>query len=368
MALLNSGIGNYIISNGKKYSYFAGNNYLGLASHPGIKKAAIQSIDKYGINFSASRQTTGTADIHLELERNLAAFKGEQDAIIFASGYLGNRILLDILKDRYSSVFIDELAHPSIVESIPKDITAVRYYEHCSPDHLGKLLDEFRSTTPLIITDGVFALTGEIAPLDKIYPLVEKRKGILVVDDAHSTGILGKTGKGTPEHFNLPRSGNIFQSETMSKALGSYGGFIAGNKELISSIRGKSAICQASTALPPALTAAGLASLKIIQAHPEIRVRLLENTRSLRQEIINLGYETTRVTTPIIPIMLTSSERAVDLSDFLEKNGIIVPFMNYPVKQTKYLLRIGVSASHTKYQIELLIELLNKWKIKNGTD
>lgn len=279
MTLLNSGIGNYILSNGKKYSYFAGNNYLGLANHPDIKKAAIQSIKKYGVNFSASRQTTGTADIHLALERNLASFKEKQDAVIFASGYLGNRILLDILKGKYSSVFIDELAHPSIVESIPKDITAIHYYEHCSPDHLGKLLNDLRSGTPLIITDGVFALTGEIAPLDKIYPLVEKHKGILVVDDAHSTGILGETGKGTPEHFRLPDSGSIFQSETMSKALGSYGGFITGNNELTSSIREKSAIYQASTALPPPLVAAGLASLKIIQANPEIRVRLLEKAR-----------------------------------------------------------------------------------------
>jgi len=368
MALLNSGTGNYIVSNGKKYLYFAGNNYLGLANHPDIKEAAIQSIMKYGTNFSASRQTTGTADIHLELERNLAAFKEEQDAVIFASGYLGNRILLDILKGRYSSVFIDEMAHPSIVDSIPRDITAIRYYKHCAPDHLEEMLNDLGSTTPLIITDGVFALTGEIAPLDKIYPLVEKYNGILIVDDAHSTGILGETGKGTPEHFRLPHTGNIFQSETMSKALGSYGGFITGSNVLTSSIRGNSAIYQASTALPPPLVVAGLASLKIIQSNPEIRVSLLKNARSLRQEINNLGYQTTQVATPIIPIMLNSIKKARDLSAFLERNEVIVPFMNYPVRQTKYLLRIGVSASHTENQIELLVRLLNKWKDKYGTD
>jgi 7-keto-8-aminopelargonate synthetase-like enzyme len=367
MALLNSGIGNYISSNGKRYSYFAGNNYLGLASHPDIKKAAIKAIMKYGANFAASRQTTGTADIHLELERNLAAFKEEQDAVIFASGYMGNRILLDTLKGRYSSVFIDELAHPSIVDSIPKDISTVKYYEHCRPDHLEKLLIEFRSARPLIITDGVFALTGEIAPLDKIYSLVEKYEGILVVDDAHSTGILGKNGKGTPEHFNLADKETVFQTETMSKAMGSYGGFIAGRKELIDSIREKSAIYQASTALPPPVVAASLASLKIIRENPELRVQLLEKSIALRNVIIGLGYETTKVITPIIPIMFSVLAKAKDLSLFLENNGIIVPFMNYPVKQAKYMLRISVSVSHTTDQLELLIEMLNKWKDKNGT-
>ena len=367
MIILNSGIGNYVISNEKKYSYFGGNNYLGLANHPVVKESSIQSIKKYGVNFSASRRTTGTADIHLELERNLAAFKQEQDAVIFASGYMGNRILLDILKGRYSSVFIDELAHPSIVDSIPKDISTVRYYEHCSPDYLEKLLIEFRSAKPLIITDGVFALTGEIAPLDKIYPLVEKYEGILVVDDAHSTGILGETGRGTPEHFRLPQRGDIFQSETMSKAMGSYGGFIAGRKELTDSIREKSAIYQASTALPPPIVAASLASLKIMRENPELRVQLLEKSVALRNEIIGLGYNTTQVITPIIPIMFSALAKAKDLSLFLENNGIIVPFMNYPVKQTKYMLRISVSASHTTDQLELLLEMLNKWKDKNGT-
>ena len=367
MIILNSGIGNYVISNEKKYSYFGGNNYLGLANHPVVKESSIQSIKKYGVNFSASRRTTGTADIHLELERNLAAFKQEQDAVIFASGYMGNRILLDILKGRYSSVFIDELAHPSIVDSIPKDISIVRYYEHCRPDHLEKLLIEFRSARPLIITDGVFALTGEIAPLDKIYPLVEKYEGILVVDDAHSTGILGKNGKGTPEHFNLADNETIFQTETMSKAMGSYGGFIAGRKELTDSIREKSAIYQASTALPPPIVAASLASLKIMRENPELRVQLLEKSVALRNEIIGLGYNTTQVITPIIPIMFSALAKAKDLSLFLENNGIIVPFMNYPVKQTKYMLRISVSASHTTDQLELLLEMLNKWKDKNGT-
>ena len=196
---------------------------------------------------------------------------------------------------------------------------------------------------------------------------MEKYEGILVVDDAHSTGILGKNGKGTPEHFNLADNETIFQTETMSKAMGSYGGFIAGRKELTDSIREKSAIYQASTALPPPIVAASLASLKIMRENPELRVQLLEKSVALRNEIIGLGYNTTQVITSIIPIMFSALAKAKDLSLFLENNGIIVPFMNYPVKQTKYMLRISVSASHTTDQLELLLEMLNKWKDKNGT-
>jgi 7-keto-8-aminopelargonate synthetase-like enzyme len=367
MIILNSGIGNYVISNNKKYSYFGGNNYLGLANHPVVKESSIQSIKKYGVNFSASRRTTGTADIHLELEKELALFKEKQDAVVFASGYQGNSILLDILRSRYSAVFIDRQAHPSIIASIPGDITNVQYFDHCNASHLETLLDEHGGIAPLVITDGVFALTGEIAPLDKIFPSVNKHNGILIVDDAHSTGILGKNGKGTPEHFNLADNEAIFQTETMSKAMGSYGGFIAGRKELTDSIREKSAIYQASTALPPPIVAASLASLKIIRENPELRVRLLEKSVALRNEIIGLGYNTTQVITPIIPIIFSALAKAKDLSLFLENNGIIVPFMNYPVKQTKYILRISVSASHTADQLELLLEMLNKWKDKNGT-
>jgi 7-keto-8-aminopelargonate synthetase-like enzyme len=367
MTILNSGIGNYVLCNKKKYSYFGGNNYLGLANHPDVKESSIQSIKKYGVNFSASRRTTGTADIHLELEKELALFKDKQDAVIFASGYQGNSILLDVLKSRYSAVFMDQQAHPSIIAGLPRDNTIVQYFEHCNAIHLETLLSEHKGIAPLVITDGVFALTGEIAPLDKIFPLVNKHHGILIVDDAHSTGILGKTGKGTPEHFNLADIGNIYQTETMSKAMGSYGGFTAGSKDLTDLIREKSAIYQASTALPPPIVAASLASLKIMRENPELRVQLLDKSLALRNEIIGLGYTTTQAITPIIPIMFPVQATAKNLSLFLEKNGIIVPFMNYPVKQTKYMIRISVSAIHTTDQIELLLELLNKWKNKNGT-
>lgn len=367
MTILNSGVGNYIMSGGRKYSYFGGNNYLGLANHPAVKEAAIRAIEKYGVNFSASRRTTGTSDLHLELEKKLAAFKGVEDAVIYASGFLGNSILLETMNLSYSAVFIDRLAHPSIKGSIPADIRDIQSFGHCDAGHLGELLAIHSGGKPLIITDGIFALTGEIAPLDEIYKTVEKHNALLIVDDAHSTGVLGRNGKGTPEHFHINGRENIFQTETMSKALGSYGGFIAGSTDLTDSIRENSKIYQSSTALPPPVVAAGIASLDIIEKNPGLRTRVLENAGILRKEIALLGFQTTQGETPIIPVLFDTSEIAESLSSYLEDKGIIVPFMNYPVRQEKFLLRIAVNAEHTDEQIISLIENLTKWKDKYGT-
>lgn len=368
MILLDSGIGNYIYSNGKKYSYFAGNNYLGLATHTAVKEAAVKAVEKYGVNFSASRHTTGTADIHLELENSLALFKGTQDAVVFASGFQGNAILLDILKDRYSAVFCDRNVHASILAGIPAGVEKVVFYDHCDASSLETLLNQSESDHPLVITDGVFALTGEIAPLDRIYPVVKKHYGLLVVDDAHSTGILGRTGKGTPEHFHLPEDENVFQTETMSKALGGYGGFISGNRKLIKLIREKSATYQASTALPPPIAAAGIASLQIIQKNPALRLRVLENASKVRDEVTRMGFRSAGGGTPIIPVIFDSSAKASGLSRFLEEQGIIAPFMNYPVKVEMHQIRITVSAIHTTGQIDFLLDMLHQWKKNNGND
>lgn len=365
MVLLNSEVGNFVISNGRRYSYFAGNNYLGLAGDARIKAAVIKAVEKYGVNFSASRHTTGTADIHLELENALASFKGKEDAVVFASGFQGNSILLEVLKGSYSTVCIDQSAHASILAAIPSNVAGVIFYDHCDADHLDELLENSGSSDALVITDGIFPLTGEIAPLDRIYPVVRKHHGILVVDDAHATGILGDTGKGTTELFGLCGEERIYQTETMSKALGGYGGFISGSRTLTALIRERSATYQASTALPPPIVAAGIASLRILGDNPDLRHQLLEKSWLLRQAIAEMGYRTTACRTPIIPVIFDAPEKARDLSHFLEENGVIVPYMNYPVRKEMHQVRIAVSVSHTEEQVSQLLELLKKWKTKN---
>ena len=368
MIILQSGVGNYITLNNKKYSYFAGNNYLGLANHPSLKKEAISAIEKYGINFSASRETTGTSEIHLQLEQLLAQFKNKQSAIVFASGYLGNKILLHVLRDRYTAVFADESAHPSILDGTPPDISQVIYYDHCNADHLEELLKKNRSHNPLIISDGIFALTGEIAPVDQIYFVAKKFNALLIIDDAHASGVLGEHGRGTPEHHNLDGAENIFQSETMSKALGAYGGFIAADRELIEKIRKTATAYIGSTSLPSPIVAAGCSALKLLKQHPEIRSNLMTNASHLREKIIEMGISTTTDPTPIIPLFFNSRESAEGLSNFLAENHVIAPYINYPVKMDKFIVRITVSAIHAEDQIEQLVALVKKWQDKYGTD
>ncbi len=360
MITLNSGVGQYITLNDKAYSYFAGNNYLGLANHHALVKEAIAALEKYGINFAASRQTTGTSDIHLELEKRLAEFKEKESSMVFASGYLGNRILMQALKSKYDGIFADSMAHASIRDGIPAD-TETFYYNHCDVTHLEQLLKKSGCKQPLIVTDGVFALTGEIAPLDRLYELSRKYNALIIVDDAHATGVLGKTGKGSPEHFGLEHARNIYQSETMSKALGSYGGFIAGTKEFIHDIRSTSAFYGASTALPPPIVAAGHASVGYIMLHPELRKRLMENAKVLREGIIRAGFETSNEITPIIPVFFREQEQARNLSSFLERNLIIAPAVDYPVKTDKFIVRITVSAGHTREQTSRFLDILNRY-------
>lgn len=340
---------------------FAGNDYLGLARHPGLVQAATKALEKYGVNFFASRQTTGSSAVHVELENLLATFKDQQDALVFASGYLGNKLLLDALRDRYDLIFADALAHPSILEGIPRDCP-VQFYHHCAADHLEELLNKNDKDRPLVITDGIFALTGEISPLDELYQLVMRHDGLLIVDDAHATGVLGKTGKGTPEHFHLNGAPNLFQSETMSKALGAYGGFIATSAELVKKIRTKSLFYGASTALPPPLAAAGCASVKLICEHPEFRERLLRNAAYLREGIRELGYCSTDGITPIIPVFFDDEQNAKELSGFLKENHIITPAVHYPLKLEHFLVRITVTANHSTEQIDRLLFLLKQWR------
>lgn len=366
MFVLKSGVDSSFQSDGRTYLYFAGNNYLGLATNKVVIGEAVDALEKYGASVSASRQTTGTSDLHLELERELSLFKGEQDAIVFASGYMGNKILAENLRERYTAIVTDSMAHSSIIDSIAALRLPHYTYRHCEPVHLEQVLKQNGRHRLLIITDGIFALTGEITPLDQIYGLARKYKATVIVDDAHATGVLGKNGRGTPDHFNLYGSQDMYQSETMSKAIGSYGGFIAASREVTDRIRSECHFYGASTALPPPVVAAGLASVKMIRQHPELRMKLFENAERLRSGVRELGFDTSDTVAPIIPIFFNTWEKAIGLSKYLEENQIIVPAVNYPVKIDKFIVRATVTADHTNDQIDKLLDTLKNWRSKNG--
>jgi 7-keto-8-aminopelargonate synthetase-like enzyme len=368
MVILKSSVSNFINLDDKTYSYFGGNNYLGLANHPTVIQEAIKATIKYGVNFSASRQTTGTSELHLELEKLLSEFNQKEASVVFASGYMGNRILLHALRDRYSAIFYDELSHPSIIDGFPADVTSLFKYNHCDCDHLELLLKEHYKLPPLIITDGVFPLTGEIAPLDRIQLLAEQYNAIVIVDEAHSAGVLGENGRGTPEYFNLEKKVNIFQSGTMSKAIGVYGGFISDGSDLIDTIRKKSSLYIASTALPPPIVSAGCAAVRILQQQPQLRVQLIKNAGIIKNGIKEMDFMTTSDPTQIIPLFFKHERNAIELSVYLRENNIIVPYVKYPLKMDKFIVRITASAIHTQEQIKDLLAVLKKWRDRHGID
>ncbi len=268
---LNGPVSNYIQLSGRRYSLFSGNNYLGLSNHPELKQAANKAIETYGLNFAAARQTTGTSAIHLELEKALSSFKNKDDTVVFASGYMGNGILLQALKDQYTDIFTDEAGHPSILDGIPRDCRQIHFFKHGNVEHLENLLQQNKNRRALIITDGIFPLTGDVSPIDEIHSLALKYGAILVVDDAHATGVLGETGLGTPEFFHLHDAPNIYQTETMSKALGVYGGFVSAGREIINRIRKNSPAYMASTSLPPPIVSAAIASIRIVRQDPALK-------------------------------------------------------------------------------------------------
>jgi len=368
MPILTSGPGSQVTIDGKRYLFFAGNNYLGLAGHPAVKQAALEAIEGYGLSSSASRETTGTSTLHLELERQLAEFKNRPDAVVFSSGYLGNRILLHALRDRFTTVLADRLSHPSVMDGIPREVEEVVFYDHGNADHLADLLAERPEASALIITDGIFAVTGEIAPLDRIYTLARQHRAVVVVDDAHATGILGRHGRGTPEHFGLDGAENLYQTETLSKALGCFGGFIASTREFIESIRTGSAAYIGTTALPPPIVAAGTAALKTLREHPRRRLRVLENARTIKDGLNRMNLPTSPDDTPIIPVFFDTPEGAGRLSGYLHRQGIIAPAVSYPVPMDRYPVRLTVSADHTREHLDTLLQALEQWRSHHAGD
>jgi 7-keto-8-aminopelargonate synthetase-like enzyme len=367
MPILSSGPGNLVTIDGKEYLFFAGNNYLGLAGHPAVKRAALEAVESHGLSSSASRETTGTSVLHVDLERQLADFKNQADAVIFSTGYLGNRILLHALRNRFTTVLADRLSHPSVLDGVPREIGEIVFYDHGNTDHLADLLAERPGAGVLIITDGVFALTGEIAPLDRIYRLARKHGAVVVVDDAHATGILGEHGRGTPEHFGLDDAENLYQTEMLSKALGCFGGFIAADRETIRNIRTGSAAYIGTTALPPPIAAAGSAALRYLREHPERRLKVLENARTVKEGLNRLNLPTAPDDTPIIPVFFDTPGEAGQLSSYLRGQGIIAPAVRYPVPMDRYPVRITVSADHTGDHLNTLLEALESWRNRHDT-
>ncbi len=350
--------GPYVQIEGKSYLSFCSNNYLGLADHPSIKQAAIEAIHHYGWGTGASRLVSGNMTLHIELEREIARFKGTEAALVFPTGYMANLGALCALVSQGDIVIGDKLNHASIIDGCHLSGATFRIYPHKNVHQLETLLQK---STPyrrkLVITDSVFSMDGDIAPLSEIAALVKKYDAMLMVDDAHATGVFGKYGKGLIEHFGIGEKVDIIMG-SLSKAIGSVGGFIAGSKGLIDFLKNKARSFIYTTAMPPAVCAASLAGLRLIQADTTLMDTLWENIRYLRAQLLKY-ISSVQVESPIIPLIIGSAEDALNLSVKLYQQGILIPAIRPPtVSPGTSRLRISLMASHTRDDIDKLIHTL----------
>lgn len=352
--------------NGREVILLCSNNYLGLADDPRIKAAAIKAIERYGFGSGASRLVSGNMEPHKELEERLARFKGTEAALLFNSGYHANIGIIPTLAGRGDIIFSDKLNHSSIVDACILSRAEVKRYPHCDLNALESLLKKHSVLrTPackLIITDGVFSMDGDIAPLKELAELADKYNCMLMVDDAHATGVLGKKGKGTLEHLGIENP-NIIQMGTLGKALGCFGAYAAGSKRLIDYLINKARSFIYTTGLAPAVCAASIAAIDIIEDEPYIRQNLRERVEFFRDGLKKGGLNTMTSETQIIPILIGDSYNAMRISKTLLDKDVFVQAIRPPtVPEGTSRLRITLMASHSwddlKYAIETIKDVV----------
>ena len=356
---LSSPQGAWLVVDGKRVLNFCSNNYLGLANHPKIVQAAQEAVKKYGVGPAAVRTIAGTMDMHLELERRLAAFKGVEAAITFQSGFTANMGTIPALAGKQDAIFSDELNHASIIDGCRLSGAKIIRYAHCNPQDLERVMSEERSKYPraMVITDGVFSMDGDMAPLDKIYEVVKKYDAILMVDDAHGEGVVGRGGRGIVDHYGLHGKVDV-EVGTLSKAFGVVGGVSAGNPVVVEWLRQRGRPFLFSSAMTVPDVAACLAALDILEGSTELVDKLWENTRYFKDEMRRLGFDTGSSTTPITPIMLGEAPLAQQFSRELFENGVFAMSIGFPtVPRGKARIRVMISASHAKEDLDKGLEI-----------
>ena len=346
---------------GRKLISMASNNYLGLANHPALKQAAIDAIQQWGVGAGAARLISGTMPPHNQLENDLAQFKQVEAALTFGTGYTTNIGLIPTLIEQDGLILTDRYCHASLIEASRLAKAKVRVFHHNDIEHLEKLLKKREKVcATLVITEGVFSMDGDLAPLPDLLKLCQTYDAVLVVDDAHGTGVMGANGRGTIEHFGLNPKDTI-QIGTLSKAIGTSGGYVAGTASLINYLINVSKAFIFTTAQPPAIAAATSAAIEIIKNEPICRHRLWENRDFLYSELKNMGFQLTNTQSPILPIIVKSAEKALKMSQALYKAGIYVPAIRPPtVPKESSRLRITVSSGHSKEQLQYVAETIKR--------
>ena len=355
---LSSPQGAWLVVDGVRVLNFCSNNYLGMANHPRLVQAAHQAVDKYGVGPAAVRTIAGTMDLHLELERRLAAFKDVEACITFQSGFAANLGAIPALVGKDDAIFSDELNHASIIDGCRLSGAKTIRYAHCDPADLQRVLQEQRAAYPraMVITDGVFSMDGDVAPLDKVYEVSQNYDAILMVDDAHGEGVLGQGGRGIVDHFGLHGKVDI-EIGTLSKAFGVVGGLVAGNPTVVEWLRQRGRPFLFSSAMTVPDVAACLAALDIMEESTELVDRLWENTRFFKAEMKRLGFDTGQSVTPITPVMLGEAPLAQQFSRELFAAGVFAMSIGFPtVPRGKARIRVMISAAHQPNDLEQGLE------------
>jgi len=360
--VIGSAAGAWMIVSGKRVLNLCTNNYLGLANHPKLKEAAKQAIDNWGVGPAAVRSIAGTLTLHTELERRLAAFKGVEDALYVQSGFCANQAAIPVLVGKEDVIFSDRLNHASIIDGCRLSGAKIMVYEHCDPQDAERVIREnvgnFRRA--LLVTDGVFSMDGDVAPLDKLYEVAARHNVITMVDDAHGEGVLGRGGRGIVDHFGLHGLLDV-EMGTLSKAFGVVGGCLAGKKQIMDYFRQKARPFLFSSAVTAADTAACMAALDVLEGSTELVDRLWDNTRYFKREIRGLGFEIGQSETPITPLMLGEAPLAQEFSRKLFEHGVFAMALGFPtVPRGKARIRAMMSAALTREDIDYGLEQCQK--------
>jgi len=358
---------------GRKVINLASNNYLGLCNHPKLEEAAIRAIQEHGVGSGAVRTIAGTMRIHMELEEKIARFKNVEACVVFQSGFTANAGTVSSILGKEDFILSDELNHASIIDGARLSRAKIKVFRHKDVGHCEELLKEVENEPgrKLIITDGVFSMDGDIGPVGELGALAEKYGAIMMVDDAHASGVLGRNGRGSVDHFDAHGKVDV-QVGTLSKAIGALGGYVCGSRDLIDFLYHRARPFLFSTSHPPSVAATCIAAFDILESEPERIERLWANTRYFKQQLESAGFDiggrtTPASETPIIPIILGDGRRTMDFSRELFSQGLMATGIAFPtVPEGKARIRIIMTSEHTRKQLDQALEILTTTAKKIG--
>ena len=341
---------------GKDVVNLSSNNYLGLTTHPRLKKKALAALERFGVGTGSVRTIAGTMQIHMELERRLAEFKKTEAAVVFQSGFAANAGTVAAILTKDDFVISDELNHASIIDGSRLSRAAIKVFPHRDVEAARKIVRELpRTARKLLITDGVFSMDGDLGALPELCALAEEHGLIMMVDDAHASGVFGRNGRGTVDHFGLHGRVNI-QVGTLSKAIGALGGYVAGTRDLIEFLYHRGRPFLFSTSHPPSVTATCLAALDVLVEEPELIEALWSNTRFFKDGLRQLGFDTGSSESPITPVMVGDAPKAMRLSDRLFEEGVFAQGIGFPtVARDRARVRTIVTATHTRDDLQFAL-------------